>query len=155
MGNEIFPDAIQILDYFHLEENVYEYAKAIFKNKEEKYKPWAEMIMKYINNYQIEKALLEIEKFSKLKLSTGIVDLSVYINNNIDKINYKEYKTKDYFIGSGPIESGNKTVLQKRLKQAGMRWSPETAQPLLTLRAKVESGLWNEVKQLVINYGGK
>ena len=34
-----------------------------------------------------------------------------------------------------------------------MRWSVETAQPILTLRAKVESGLWNtEVRQLVMNY---
>jgi hypothetical protein len=32
--------------------------------------------------------------------------------------------------------------MQQRLKQAGMRWNVQTAQYLLTLKAKAESGLW-------------
>ena len=87
-------------------------------------------------------------------LPKGTVNLKTYITNNINKIHYQNYKNKGYLIGSGPIESGNKTILQKRLKQSGMRWSPNTAQPLLTLRAKAESGLWNsEVKRLVMSIG--
>jgi len=49
-----------------------------------------------------------------------------------------------WFVGSGAVESGNKVVLQKRLKQAGMRWNPDTAQYLLTLCAKEESGRWEQ-----------
>jgi hypothetical protein len=30
MCDEVFPDAIQILDYYHLEENIYDFAKAIY-----------------------------------------------------------------------------------------------------------------------------
>jgi transposase-like protein len=150
--NEKFPDAIQILDWYHLEENIYDFAKYIFKNKEDKYKPWAEMIKTYIMEEKADKALSEINKYSKVELPSGVVNLENYILNNIDNINYKDYKAKKYFIGSGAIESGNKTVLQRRLKQSGMRWSVDTAQPLLTLRAKVESGLWNEVKILIMNF---
>ena len=151
--NEKFPDAIQILDFYHLEENIYDFAKYIFKNIEKKYKPWAETIKDYILKQRIDAALREIKKYSKKKLPKGVVNLEKYIKNNIDRINYKEYKENGYFIGSGAIESANKTILQRRLKQSGMRWTVETAQPLLTLRAKVESGLWNEIKQLVISYG--
>ena len=57
---------------------------------------------------------------------------------------YREYKSKGYFCGSGAVESGNKVVLQKRLKQAGMRWETETAQYLLTLKSKYESGRWEK-----------
>ena len=152
MCEEIFPDAIQILDLFHLEENIYNFAKYIFKNNEEKYIPWAKKIIDNIMEQNVPKALKEIENYSKSRLPSGVVNLKGYINNNIDKINYKDYKLSGYFVGSGAIESGNKTILQRRLKQAGMRWSPETAQPILTLRAKVESELWNDVKQLVMNY---
>jgi hypothetical protein len=69
--------------------------------------------------------------------------LSGYIRNNINNIDYTAYIKKGYFIGSGAIESGNKTVLQKRLKQAGMCWNTKTAQFLLTLRAKEASKLWH------------
>ena len=57
-------------------------------------------------------------------------------------IDYLSYEKNGYFIGSGAIESGNKIVLQERLKQSGMRWNVITAQYLLTLRAKKESNLW-------------
>ena len=40
------------------------------------------------------------------------------------------------------IESGNKLILQDRLKRAGMRWNTATAQAMLTLKTKVESCIW-------------
>jgi hypothetical protein len=60
------------------------------------------------------------------------------------------YEQKGYFIGSGAIESGNKIVLQQRLKQAGMRWNVETAQNILKLKAKTESGLWHTDVELFV-----
>ena len=147
----LFPDAVQILDKFHLDENVYDFAKYVFKNETSKYTPWAEMIIKYIMDGKVGKAYKEIDKLNIKEPPKNVVNLKNYLENNKDRINYKTYKEKGYYIGSGPIESGNKTVLQKRLKQIGMRWSVATAQPLLSLRAKVESGLWSEVKLLVMN----
>ena len=77
-------------------------------------------------------------------LDNGVhLNLYTYIVNNINKIEYKEYNEKGYYVGSGAIESGNKVVLQKRLKLAGMRWDDLTAQYLLSLRAKCESDLWH------------
>ena len=139
---ELFPDAIQILDLFHLCENTYSFAKAIFKNDETKYIPWAEDIIKKFKNSEIKEAIDILKKFKNRKLPKGTVNLYKYVNNNIDKIDYKQYTEKGYYVGSGAIESGNKVVLQKRLKLAGMRWNEATAQHLLTLRSKFESGLW-------------
>lgn len=75
-----------------------------------------------------------LEPFQGRKLPAGVVNPYTYVKNN---------REKGYYIGSGPIESGNKTVLQKRCKQAGMRWDEQNAQKLLKLRAKAESGLWS------------
>ena len=41
MVEELFPDSQQILDYFHLCENVNTFAKHLFKMDESKYRPWA------------------------------------------------------------------------------------------------------------------
>ncbi len=142
MKEELFPDAQQILDYFHLSENVYDYAKALFNMKEEKYKPWAESICRELKAGEHQKVLKEIAAYKDKSLPAGTVNLYTYIVNNINNINYPEYESEGYFIGSGAIESGNKIVLQRRLKQAGMRWNTETAQYLLSLKSKSESGLW-------------
>lgn len=49
------------------------------------------------------------------------------------------------------IEGGNRVVLQKRLKQSGMRWNSENAQCLLSLRNKEASRRWIEEVEELIN----
>ena len=142
MCEELFPDAILILDLFHLCENTYSYAKAIYKNDESKYRPWAENIIEKLKNSETTEVVAVLKQLKNRKIPKGTVNLYTYISNNIDRINYKDYIDNGYYIGSGAIESGNKIVLQKRLKLAGMRWNEPTAQYLLTLRSKLESGLW-------------
>ena len=142
MVEEMFPDAQHILDYFHLCENVNTFAKCIFGMDESKYKAWAKDICDCLKTGQIKKVLTEIEPFKDKKPENCPVNLYGYITNNIKNIDYLVYEQKGYFIGSGAIESGNKTILQDRLKRAGMRWNTKTAQPMLTLKSKAESNLW-------------
>lgn len=139
MVTEVFPDAQHILDLFHLKENVYEYAKNKFNFIEADFIPWADRICSLLENGNSETVLNELNPDEKY---SNCVNLYHYISEHIEHINYPEYKAKGYFCGSGAIESGNKIVLQKRLKQAGMRWEPQSAQYLLTLKSKYESGRW-------------
>lgn len=141
---EIFPDAIQILDKFHLEENLFSYARYKYGEDEKAYTKWVKMLMKYIEKGNKEKALKVLKKEDYSKLPAGVPNILGYVKNNIDKIDYQNYKERGYFVGSGAIESGNKVVLQRRCKQAGMRWSVSGAQYMLTLKSKWESNLWKE-----------
>ena len=140
MANELFPEAVQILDLFHLKENIYTYAKYKFAYNKKEYVPWAEIFIDKVEKGEINEALALLPEDEKLP--AGTVNLRTYIINNIDRIDYPKYKEKGYFVGSGAIESANKVILQRRLKQAGMRWNVPEAQSLLSLRAKVESRRW-------------
>lgn len=150
---ELFPDAECILDFYHMTENVYSYAKELFFHNEKQYTKWAETVIYYIKTEQFSKALIKI-KNSPLpkKKARNIVNLEGYIQNNIGRIKYLEYKNKGYYIGSGMIESGNKLVVQKRMKQSGMRWGNSGAQYMAILRAKYESNRWNDVENIVFNH---
>ena len=141
MCNELFPDAQQILDKYHLCENIYACAKALFNNVTE-YTEWADTIIDMIEEGEVKDALTLIQEQSDNN-PAETTRLIGYIQNNIDKIDYKRYEQQGWFIGSGAIESGNKIVLQRRLKQPGMRWRVQYAQFMLTLRAKLESNLWD------------
>ena len=157
MAEEYFPDAQQILDFYHLCENVHEYARHYFKMDEQKYKEWADKTCAALKKSQYASVLEELKSHDSGHMSKCSVNLRGYITNNINNIDYATYEQKGYFIGSGAIESGNKIVLQQRLKQAGMRWNVETAQNMLTLKAKAESSLWHsDVESYVLNLlGGK
>jgi len=142
MVEEIFPDAQQILDFFHLCENVTTFAKALFNMDCKKYTSWAADICTELKASRYDRVLRELEPFKVRKLPGCTVNLYGYITNNSKNIDYATYEEKGYFIGSGAIESGNKIILQDRLKRAGMRWNTSTAQAMLTLKTKAESGLW-------------
>ena len=142
MRDELFPDAQQILDYYHLCENVNTYAKHLFGAEPSQYSEWANEICVLLKASKWDEVLHNLE--NRKKPSNCPVDPYGYIRNNIANIDYVRYSEKGYFIGSGAVESGNKSVLQQRLKQAGMRWNIQTAQYLLTLRAKYKSGLWQQ-----------
>lgn len=138
LAEELFPGAIMILDLFHLFENVHTYAKSLFPEDSIKANLWAKPICEKLEEGRWEEVL---ENDVEDKAVSGF-NLYSYIKSNSDRIDYPAYKEKGYFIGSGAIESGNKVVVQKRLKLAGMRWNIESAQYLLTLRAKFASGKW-------------
>lgn len=143
LKEELFPDAQQILDLFHLKENTYEFAKDIFNNDERQYMPWAENICSQLEEGKWKNVLEKLKPYRGRTAKPGCVNLYTYITNNKDNIDYPAYKAKGWFVGSGAIESGNKIVLQNRLKLPGMRWNVSTAQYVLSLKAKLESGLWD------------
>jgi len=66
----------------------------------------------------------------------------IYAGKTAGLNTFQHHEEDAYFIGSGEIESGNKLILQNRLKRAGKRWNTATAQAVLTLKTKAESCIW-------------
>lgn len=151
MYEKLFPGSIKILDFYHFSENVNKYANWLYADDELKRRQWVNNIIDLSYKNCPDKILEEIRKVSTddIKRPLGVVNLYNYISEKKDKINYGEYIDKGYIIGSGAIESGNKVVIQKRLKQSGMHWSNSGAQYISTLRAKYKSGLWHKVINVI------
>ena len=68
-----------------------------------------------------------------------------YLWKNRRRMNYAAYRKAGLPISSGTVESAAKTLIQQRMKQAGMRWSREGAQAMLSLRARLLSQRWHEI----------
>jgi hypothetical protein len=98
---------------------------------------------------KVEEAMKIVEEKKIDKLPKGVGNLYTYMTNNRRRINYKDFKDKGYYIGSGAIEGANKTVRQHRMNQAGMRWGINGGQYIAALRAKFESGLWSKVEATI------
>jgi hypothetical protein len=141
-GEELFPDAPRIPDFYHPAENIYSFGKYLFPGDEKQYVPRAEELIGLLRKSGSEEVMRRLEGYKGKTLPAGVVNPYTYLEHNKNKIDYADYKRRGYYIGSGPIESGNKTVVQKRCKQAGMRWNEATAQDMVTLKAKEESGIW-------------
>lgn len=152
MINELFPEAIQILDKFHLIENIYEYAKYIFNEDMKKVEKFKNKIIDYCYSNEYNQIVKELNKYKNISIPKTTCNLPVYLENNKDKINYSKYEHNGWFVGSGAIESSNKTVVQLRLKQAGMRWSVDGANYIIALRCMYESDNWDKIEKIVVDY---
>ena len=56
---------------------------------------------------------------------------------------YDEFRTRGYDIGSGVVEGACKPVVGKRLKQSGMIWSRADSSATLALRRCWLNGQWD------------
>ena len=152
MIEELFPEAIQILDKFHLIENIYDYAKYIFNEDMKKVEKFKDKIIGYCYSREYNLIVKELKKYKDVTIPKTVCNLPVYLENNKNKIDCSTYEYNGWFVGSGAIESFNKTVVQLRLKQAGMRWSVDGANYVIALRCMWESDHWDKIEKIVADY---
>lgn len=135
MSDYLYPNAIQILDFYHVSEYVWKVSREAFPDNQKLQKEWVDIQLEHLKNSESEK--IELDKFNinTAELEEAVKKLKTYLKNNKNRIDYKSYIKKGLMIGSGVIESSNKKVVGQRLKQSGMFWSKEGANSVMTLRA--------------------
>jgi hypothetical protein len=78
-----------------------------------------------------------------------------YLEKRETRMQYPLYQAQGWPIGSGIVESGNKVVMQARLKGPGMHWAPPHVNPLLALRCGACSNRWDETYKQAHNHHQK
>lgn len=66
-----------------------------------------------------------------------IIKKCSYLEKRETRMQYPLYQQQGWSIGSGIVESGNKVVMQARMKGAGMHWETVHVNPLLALRTAI------------------
>ena len=128
-----YPDAVQILDFYHVAEKLGEAAKQA--KASEKWLKKQKYMLKSGGFNQVRSAI------KRLSWDAGQKEkLLAYMDNNRYRMAYDQYLAKGWMIGSGPIESAHRTVLQKRMKLSGQRWGEEGGDKMANLRVAVMSG---------------
>ena len=118
----LFPNSLMILDWYHAVENVRKCASDLFKEDSDKYHFWVKKYKEMLWNGDVEElleSLLEEAKASSKQ--TPYRKLYAYFNSRKERIRYKEFREKDYLIGSGAVESANSYSIQGRLKRSRMK----------------------------------
>ncbi|MEZ4883738.1 MAG: hypothetical protein R3E32_21505 [Chitinophagales bacterium] len=147
---ESYPKATQILDFYHAAEHLSKFAKLYYKTIEEQ-KNWLNKQKNALLNDEISVVIKGIEELEKRaqKSEKERNSLLNYLRNNEFRMMYKTFRDTGLFIGSGAIESAHRTVIQKRLKQSGQRWTLDGAQKIIDLRLMNMNQQWHELIKLI------
>jgi len=119
-----YPDATQILDWYHASQYLYKIADVAFDAGSDDYKNWIERTKTLLWDGQIAQLITACELLGKIPaLSKVVLSTVTFFTNNKKRMDYARFRKEGYFIGSGTIESAAKRLGELRLKEAGARWT--------------------------------
>lgn len=143
-----FPAATWILDFYHASEHLHEIVNVIYEFESKDARRIAKKWTKWLLRDKVDQIITQARDLAPVALRESIDKKLEYFENNRDGMLYGTFQSKGYFIGSGVVEAGCKSVIGKRLKQSGMFWSEAGAENILTFRTALESNrlddLWKQ-----------
>ncbi len=149
---DAFPGAISLLDFYHACEHLHRFSNSFFKDKEME-QNWIAQQKELLLNSQVVEVLKNIKAIAPKNKEAD--KLIAYYEGNKDRMDYQKYKQLGCgIIGSGAIESAHRTVIQKRMKLSGQRWSRKGAQNMLNLRVINKNQQWGKIIE-ISKYGFK
>jgi hypothetical protein len=136
MGRLCFPGCTQIVDFYHAMEHGGEVLEALLGSKnhpdyKKRHRLWAKRLLKN----GVEKLIADSRKECvRPSQAQAVEDALGYFVNNVVRMQYGTFRKQGFFIGSGVIEAGCKTVIGSRCKKSGMFWSESGAENILAFR---------------------
>jgi hypothetical protein len=132
-----------LCDFFHVSEYL---AAAAETCRPHAPKAWRKTQQKRLKRNALALVLEELEKHledeSAPDEEAPVRGCFRYLSNRLENLDYAGALKTELPIGSGMIESGNRHVLQARLKKPGAAWKKENADNLAQLRVLRANNQW-------------
>lgn len=135
MGRLCFKDCVQIVDFYHAMEHAGQVLEAWLgkghPDFQKHLRRWAKRLLKD----KVQALIQETRQQCAGTAQEASVEQALgYFVRNVDRMQYGTFRAAGWFIGSGVVEAGCKTVIGGRCKQSGMFWSKSGAENILALR---------------------
>lgn len=137
-----FPDAVQIVDRFHVKQHLSDVAKAIWGPGSSLAAEWATARHAELDDGHLDDLLLAVRIHAPTcddaRKCVG------YLERNRDRMDYAAFRAKDLCTSTGVVEAGCKLAIGTRLKRAGMHWTASGADSVIALRCSRLSGRFED-----------
>ena len=138
-------DAVRILDFAHVAEHLNAVGQAVFGEGTPAAQAWLAAQLHGLKHGGPGAVLAEVRTLvSQHPDQTELVGQLGYLEKRTAHMRYPEFRAAGWPIGDGAVESGNKLVVEARLKGSGMHWARRHVDALLALRNIVCSDRWAE-----------
>lgn len=135
---ENFPDAVQIVDWFHGAEKMWFIGKHYYPDPAQR-EVWVNRQLDALwqgRTHSVITALSQLPPATDDQVHSALG----YVERQRERMAYHRYRVAGYPIGSGCVESGINTVVHHRLKTQGRGWERHNAQSMLAALSELHSG---------------
>jgi hypothetical protein len=129
LADDLFPDSIQIVDWYHACQHLAKAAQARHPDDDTKAQRWFHRHCTHLYKGELHKITRPLD-------DAGLTKHSHYFHTHRRRMQYHMCLEEGYPIGSGTVESGIKQF-KGRLTGPGMRWSRQSAEEMLVIRGAV------------------
>ena len=142
IADEHFPGAVQIVDLYHAREHLADLSKLIYESDPARAKQWGAARSRELDQGAVELILRRMRCLRPRAASAqeALRKESNYFETNKERMRYATFRAQGWFVGSGVIEAGCRTIVGQRLKESGMYWSVRGANAIIALRCAELSG---------------
>ena len=142
---ETFNDVTLVLDLLHALEKLWKAAHALYREGSPEAQAFVHERAKRILEGHVDQIVKGLKLIvTKRNLTAtkakAMHDVAAYFKRNRERMRYDIYLANGWPIASGSVEGTCKCLIRDRFERSGMRWTQETAEALLRLRALHLSG---------------
>ena len=142
-GQINFPGCQQIVDFYHAVQHLKELLEALFGKAHPEVKKLLGRWKRWLLQDRVQKIIESARARSQGQPCQKATAKALrYFEHNVSRMQYGTFRKLGYFIGSGVVEAGCKTIIGSRCKQSGMFWSEPGAENILALRCIRASRQW-------------
>jgi hypothetical protein len=136
-----------LVDFYHISEYLAEAASHSWNSEKDQWLKEKQALLKENQHIQVLESIrarlpLDWDPKQKEEEGTPVEKCYKYILNRPNCLDYKGALEKGLPIGSGEVESGHRSVIQKRMKIPGAWWREDNAENMLALRSLRVNGDW-------------
>lgn len=137
-----FPDAIQIVDRFHVKQHLSDVAKDIWGAASAEHKSWTKARHDELDAGNIDAVLAALAPHvDAVKEARECAD---YVRTNRHRMRYADFHAAGLCTSTGVVEAGCKVAIGTRCKRTGMHWTVGGANAIVALRCCKLSGRFED-----------
>jgi hypothetical protein len=136
---------VRILDFPHAGEHIGQVGEFLYGEGTPQAQEWLKGKLHQLKHAGPDDLFAELDQLQAQHPDAQAVSGNLaYLKKREQQIQYPRFQADGWPIGSGIVESGNKLVVEVRLKGSGMHWAEQHVNPMLALRNMECSGRWKE-----------
>jgi hypothetical protein len=149
LADHHYPGATQVVDYWHACQHIHDLAKGLYGEGSAQGRRWARERCKSLKTRGLTPLLRALRRRrARTPEQVEAINAALrYFTNHARRMRYHEFRRRGLMIGSGPVEAACKNVVGHRLKRAGMQWSHDGADHVLSLRCLVLSKQFDDIRR--------
>jgi hypothetical protein len=146
-AQQLFPTAVEILDYYHCAEHVHALAAVQYEDRPEQALEWVEATMARLFAGEVEGVRWGLQRMRPATDTAAAASANLLgsLQHNRERINYRTQRRAGYPLGRGGIEAANKFICHVRLKRSGAWWYVANSNHMLALRCAKYNGTFERV----------